>query len=256
MEGVVLRRRPHAQRGERHDHCPNTQVLAVSRLLGAVPVCASTVVLITGPQSAMAAPPASSADRDCSDFDNQRQAQNYFIDRGGPRRDPDRLDADGNGVACEALPCPCSRAGARPRPQRPRRRAQTIRGRVTRVVDGDTIDVRSLERTRRRRYRVRLLGIDSPEVFGPGRVRRAPGIGPPAAAGQRPQGAASDRPLAGHLRPLRPPAGLRPAARRAGCRARPVAGRLGQGVRVRRPALPASARISADPALSQEGGRW
>jgi endonuclease YncB( thermonuclease family) len=161
-----LRRRPHAQRGERHDHCPNTQVLAVSRLLGAVPVCASTVVLITGPQSAMAAPPASSADRDCSDFDNQRQAQNYFIDRGGPRRDPDRLDADGNGVACEALPCPCSRAGARPRPQRPRRRAQTIRGRVTRVVDGDTIDVRSLERTRRRRYRVRLLGIDTPEVFG------------------------------------------------------------------------------------------
>jgi Excalibur calcium-binding domain len=107
-----LRRRPHAQPGERHDHCPNTQVLAVSRLLGAVPVCASTVVLITGPQSAMAAPPASSADRDCSDFDNQRQAQNYFIDRGGPRRDPDRLDADGNGVACEALPYGLRSAGA------------------------------------------------------------------------------------------------------------------------------------------------
>jgi endonuclease YncB( thermonuclease family) len=131
-----------------------------------VAICASTVVLITGPQSAMAAPPASAADRDCSDFDNQRQAQNYFIDRGGPRRDPDRLDADGNGVACESLPCPCSRARARPRPLSPRRRAQTIRGRVSSVVDGDTIRVRPLERTRRRRYTVRLIGIDTPEVFG------------------------------------------------------------------------------------------
>jgi endonuclease YncB( thermonuclease family) len=112
-------------------------------------------------------PPATTeADRDCSDFDNQAQAQRYFIQRGGPRRDPDRLDADGDGIACASLSCPCSRRGA-PRPApRQRRRAQTIRVRVTRVVDGDTIDVRSLERTRRRRYRVRLLGIDTPEVFG------------------------------------------------------------------------------------------
>jgi endonuclease YncB( thermonuclease family) len=115
---------------------------------------------------AAAPPPATAADRDCSDFDNQAQAQRYFIARGGPRRDPDRLDADGDGVARASLPCPCSRRGA-PRPApRQRGRAQTIRVRVTRVVDGDTIDVRSLERTRRRRYRVRLLGIDTPEVFG------------------------------------------------------------------------------------------
>jgi endonuclease YncB( thermonuclease family) len=131
-----------------------------------VALCASTVALITLSQSAMAAPPSSAADRDCSDFDNQRQAQNYFIDRGGPRRDPDRLDADGNGVACESLPCPCSRAGARPRPQPPRRRAQTVRAHVTSVVDGDTIRVRPLERGRPRRYTVRLIGIDTPEVYG------------------------------------------------------------------------------------------
>jgi endonuclease YncB( thermonuclease family) len=135
-------------------------------LLGAVALCASTVVVITGLQSAMAAPSASAADRDCSDFDNQRQAQNHFIDMGGPRRDPDRLDADGNGVACESLACPCSRARARPSPQPPRGRAQTIRARVTSVVDGDTIRVRPLERTRRRRYTVRLIGIDTPEVLG------------------------------------------------------------------------------------------
>jgi micrococcal nuclease len=45
----------------------------------------------------------------------------------------------------------------------PRSRAQTIRSKVVRVVDGDTIVVRPLEATRRRRYTVRLLGIDSPE---------------------------------------------------------------------------------------------
>ncbi len=39
-----------------------------------------------------------------------------------------------------------------------------LRGRVTRVVDGDTIKVRALERTRRKRYTVRLIGIDTPEV--------------------------------------------------------------------------------------------
>jgi hypothetical protein len=122
-------------------------------LLGAVALCASTVVVITGLQSAMAAPSASAADRDCSDFDNQRQAQDHFVDLGGPRRDPDRLEADGNGVACESRACPCSRARARPRPQPPHRRAETIRARVSSVVDGDTIRVRPLERTRRRAQR-------------------------------------------------------------------------------------------------------
>ncbi|MDQ3647566.1 MAG: excalibur calcium-binding domain-containing protein [Actinomycetota bacterium] len=47
-----------------------------------------------------ASPTARAADRDCSDFDDQAAAQDYFIDRGGPRSDPDRLDGDGDGVAC------------------------------------------------------------------------------------------------------------------------------------------------------------
>jgi endonuclease YncB( thermonuclease family) len=34
------------------------------------------------------------------------------------------------------------------------------------VIDGDTIRVRSLEATRRRRHTVRLIGIDTPEVYG------------------------------------------------------------------------------------------
>jgi hypothetical protein len=116
---------------------------------------------------AAAPPPAEAAvDRDCATSTTSGRRRTTSSTRGGPRRDPDRLDADGNGVACESLPCPCSRARPRPRPQPPRRRARTIRARVTSVVDGDTIRVRPLERPRRRRYTVRLIGIDTPEVFG------------------------------------------------------------------------------------------
>jgi endonuclease YncB( thermonuclease family) len=124
------------------------------------------------PHAALAAPPATAADRDCADFDNQAQAQDYFLDQGGPDSDPDRLDGDGDGVACDSLPCPCRR-GRSPSPtpnpeEKPRERAQTIRARVTEVIDGDTIRVRSLERTGRSSYTVRLIGIDTPETKRPG----------------------------------------------------------------------------------------
>lgn len=41
-------------------------------------------------------------DRNCTDFDTQTEAQCFFL-AAGPG-DPHRLDQDGNGVACEALP--------------------------------------------------------------------------------------------------------------------------------------------------------
>jgi endonuclease YncB( thermonuclease family) len=43
-------------------------------------------------------------DRDCSDFATQAEAQQFFLAAGGPASDPHRLDADHDGVACEALP--------------------------------------------------------------------------------------------------------------------------------------------------------
>ena len=113
------------------------------------------------------------ADRDCSDFRNQAAAQDYFISRGGPSSDPDRLDGDNDGIACDSLPCPCATGvpgpapaplapplSPVPLPQPPR---PNFVARVTRVLDGDTIKVRS---RRGRRFTVRLLGIDTPEVFG------------------------------------------------------------------------------------------
>jgi micrococcal nuclease len=46
---------------------------------------------------------APSGDRDCSDFASQAEAQAYFRRRGGPQADPDRLDGDGDGTACDSL---------------------------------------------------------------------------------------------------------------------------------------------------------
>ncbi len=52
---------------------------------------------------------ASAADKDCANFRNQRAAQFFFLKHGGPQEDPDRLDGDNDGVACEDNPCPCYR---------------------------------------------------------------------------------------------------------------------------------------------------
>lgn len=59
---------------------------------------------------------ASASDKDCKDFASQRAAQIFFLKHGGPRRDPDRLDGDNDGVACEDNPCPCYRKKHLPRP--------------------------------------------------------------------------------------------------------------------------------------------
>ena len=110
---------------------------------------------------------AASADKDCADFSTQAAAQTFFLNN-NPSADPHRLDADGDGVACESNPCPCATSGgggnpapvpfAPPIPEVKRERATVIR-----VVDGDTLTVRL--RTGPRVY-VRLLGIDTPEVYG------------------------------------------------------------------------------------------
>jgi endonuclease YncB( thermonuclease family) len=131
------------------------------RKLMAALVVMSAVALTT-------ASPSSAQDRDCSDFSTQREAQLFFLRNGGPESDPHRLDdafGQGNGIACESLPCPCYRGRSLPDGDNPSppRRFQTIRSKIIRVIDGDTIVIRPLEPTKRSRYTVRLIGIDSPE---------------------------------------------------------------------------------------------
>ena len=71
-------------------------------LMTLVTVCALLLLAI------VVLPSAASArrDKDCADFASQRAAQIFFLKHGGPRSDPDRLDADHDGIACEDNPAP------------------------------------------------------------------------------------------------------------------------------------------------------
>lgn len=102
---------------------------------------------------------ASARDKDCSDFGTQAAAQAYFVAHGGPSSDPDNLDSDGDGVACESLP------GGGGMGSSPAGHAQRISARVLHVTDGDTLSVRAFGAARKR-YSVRLIGIDTPEKYG------------------------------------------------------------------------------------------
>lgn len=53
-----------------------------------------------------AAASAQHRDLDCADFHSQKAAQIFYLKHGGPRYDPDRLDADHDGIACEDNPAP------------------------------------------------------------------------------------------------------------------------------------------------------
>lgn len=129
-------------------------ILATALLLGGG-------LAVVGP--ATATPMQRAVDRDCGDFGTQAEAQRFFIDAGGPRSDPHALDADGDGVACETLPCPCSTSTSGGTSSGGG--ATTLRqvARVIRVVDGDTVKVRLRSGGKRT---VRAIGIDSPEVSG------------------------------------------------------------------------------------------
>ena len=135
-----------------------------SRALLAMPVLA----LLAGVLSVLGTAPAQAYDRDCSSFVSQRAAQLFFLANGGPGHDPHALDADSDGIACETNPCPClfetsTGAGTEPATGPKREPVLEQAARVTKVTDGDTVEVRLATGARRD---VRLVGIDTPEVFG------------------------------------------------------------------------------------------
>ncbi|QIK76033.1 thermonuclease family protein [Nocardioides piscis] len=128
------------------------------------------------------APPAQAVvDKDCGDFASQSAAQSFFL-AAGPG-DPHQLDAEGDGLACESNPCPCSGTVAplmaQPTSTSSPTQATTAttnpdgsgnsgpvqrhRGNVVRITDGDTLKVRIRGVGVRS---VRILGIDTPEVYG------------------------------------------------------------------------------------------
>lgn len=118
-----------------------------------VPLACAVSALFVLPTSATA---THGVELDCSDFASQRAAQEHLNAHPG---DPDGLDGDHDGFACESLPT------AVPAPSSPLSRAQTTQARVVRVIDGDTLKVRLATGPA---VTVRLIGIDTPETRKPG----------------------------------------------------------------------------------------
>lgn len=115
---------------------------------------------------------AHAVDRDCADFPSQRAAQLFFLNN-NPAADPHGLDADHDWVVCESngapyyygrdpnpggTPPPPAPAPAPPKPKVIKQWARVIK-----VTDGDTLKVRLAAGPKRN---VRILGIDTPEVYG------------------------------------------------------------------------------------------
>ncbi len=73
--------------------------LAIRRLRLAVPILAVALLAL----ALVAQPAAAFRDRDCADFPTQAKAQRFFK-KHNPNRDPHRLDADDDGLACEDNP--------------------------------------------------------------------------------------------------------------------------------------------------------
>lgn len=119
-------------------------------LIGLVAVAALATPL------ALASPANAVTDRDCGDFDSQKAAQVFYLKAGGPRVDPHRLDAEGDGIACESNPAPYYYGTHLPDGSGGGQQTSGGRTRVAYVVDGDTV------RLANGRY-VRLIGIDTPE---------------------------------------------------------------------------------------------
>ena len=42
-------------------------------------------------------------DRDCRNFDSRAHAERFYVENGGPERDPHGLDRDRDGLPCEHL---------------------------------------------------------------------------------------------------------------------------------------------------------
>ena len=149
---------------------PPVRLASVPMRRALIGIAAAAALLATAAASGGGtAASSASADKDCSDFANQAQAQSYFTSHGGSAsNDFDNLDADHDGVACESLPCPCSSSagsggggggGGQTAPK-----AKRVSARVVAAVDGDTlkVDLKNGEE-----WDVRLIGIDTPETVRP-----------------------------------------------------------------------------------------
>lgn len=116
--------------------------------LGLLSMVLGVVTIVGG-----ASPSAAFTDKDCGDFSTQAEAQDFF-EKNDPANDPHSLDADGDGIACETLPCPCS-TGSGGGDTTTKQQAKILE-----VIDGDTVKVKLGNGSKKK---VRMIGIDTPE---------------------------------------------------------------------------------------------
>lgn len=83
---------------------------------GVLVVAVLSVLAVAAPAAAQDRSGAAKGDLNCEDFSSQAAAQQAY-ENSGPG-DPNGLDADNDGIACESNPCPCS-TGPSPSPPNP-----------------------------------------------------------------------------------------------------------------------------------------
>jgi hypothetical protein len=94
------------------------EFLAVPTPASRVSVAPSTPRRTARPQPSVATTPIPGlVDRNCSDFGSQQDAQNFYLESGGPEQDLHGLDPDTNGKACDeaaggSAPTPAAGGGA------------------------------------------------------------------------------------------------------------------------------------------------
>lgn len=120
------------------------------------------LILLVAVAAAFGLAPSPAAAAACADHPNQKAAQDA----------KDTLDGDGDGIFCEALPCPCSQEAldanggggtTNTKPNQKAKKSYIYDGRITQVVDGDTLKVKIRNKVRT----VRVIGIDTPESHKP-----------------------------------------------------------------------------------------
>jgi hypothetical protein len=76
----------------------------MKRITGTLAVATLVVASATPAMAQQRGPSGADGSYNCADFDTQEEAQEFFEEQGGPENDPNRLDADNDGIACEGLP--------------------------------------------------------------------------------------------------------------------------------------------------------
>lgn len=134
--------------------------LRLARSITALAVMLTSLVAFT----AVTAGPASAKDLNCSDFPSQAAAQ---ANLNANPSDPNGLDSEGDGIACESNPCPCSTStggggggggSTTPNPT-PKPQPKAVL-RVVRILKGDVVTVRL---GNAKPYNVHLLGAVVPK---------------------------------------------------------------------------------------------